>query len=580
MLKSKSAKFGFVNLLLLMLILMACGDSGPTQVLSLPTAAPTTQSANTVASATTQAAATTAAAQASTAVPTTEAAQTQATTAPSTTVSATSAPAATTGVATTQSGTVPRFEDANPCPYTLPKGQTLNQTVRCGYIIVPELHSQPNNGKTIKLGVVIFKSTASSPAPEPVIYLQGGPGGDIQSILDLMTGDFYKAFTSRDDAIFFDQRGVGQSQPALVCPEFEAQAIKDAPVILSPQESEQHNIDAAVACHDRLVNEGINLNAYNSIENAGDVNDIRQALGYKQIDLYGGSYGTLLGQTVMRLYPQILRSVILDSVVPPDVNLDIQSSASGTRSLNLIFQACAADAKCNRSYPDLKNVFSKIFAQLNANPPTVKVTLTNNKTFNAKVDGVSFRQALYLLLYDKQAITLLPQILYSINSGNQAILGPLMSVPFETYEGVALGMYYSVECSEEWPFSKLSDNQQAIKNAWPEFAQDSDVEVQGSITLCQKWNVQKAPPAQISLIKSAIPTLVMEGQIDPITPPENGQRVAKGLSNSFYVEFPASTHVEVQPGNTCAINVMTAFLTNPKAKPDSSCTASLKLNFP
>jgi pimeloyl-ACP methyl ester carboxylesterase len=474
---------------------------------------------------------------------------------------------------------VPRFETAPKCPFNLPAGQTLNQTALCGYVIVPETHAQPNNGKTLKIAVLVFKTRAANPA-EPVIYLEGGPGGHIQSIIDLMTGDFYNGFTARGDAIFFDQRGVGNSQPELYCPEIETQSEQDAPVILSPTDDAQHSVASALACHDRLVKQGVNLAAFNSVESAGDVNDIRLALGYAKINVYGASYGTILAQTVMRLYPQIVRSIVIDSVVPPDVNPDITAIASGSRTMNLIFQTCAADTACNRAYPNLKDLFTKTYNMLNTTQPTVKVTIPEtNKTLNVKVDGSKFVSVLFQLLYDKQTIQLLPRIISLVNSGNTAILAPLMAVPFEVNLETDLGMYFSVECAEEWPFSKLSDNQAAESQALPEFAQDSDIGVQSSITLCQKWNVPAASQAQVTLLKSDIPTLVMEGQFDPITPPDFGQKVAQGLSKSFYVEFPYNGHGEVVPDNVCGINVMKAFLDNPAAKPDSSCTSDLTIKF-
>lgn len=573
---------------MLAVLLQACGND---TILTLPSPTPgsaTSQTPSTTAVQTTN--------PATAAPPSTTDSAVSTTVPPQTTVAVTTASAATTAVATTapattaalnegsptaaSSGTgVPRFEAATKCPFNLPAGQTLNQTVRCGYVIVPETHAQPNNGKTLKIAVLVFKSKATNPA-EPVIYLEGGPGGHIQSIIDLMTGDFYNGFTQRGDAIFFDQRGVGNSQPELYCPEIETQSEQDAPVILNPTDDAQHSVDSALACHDRLAKQGVNLAAFNSVESAGDVNDIRQALGYDKINVYGASYGTILAQTVMRLYPQIVRSTVIDSVVPPNVNPDITAIASGSRTMNLIFQTCAADAACNRAYPNLKDLFTKTYNLLNTTQPTVKVTIPEtNTTLNVKVDGSKFVSVLFQLLYDKQTIQLLPRIISLVNSGNNAILAPLMAVPFEVNLETDLGMYFSVECAEEWPFSKLSDNQAAESQALPEFAQDSDIGVQSSITLCQKWNVPAASQAQVTLLKSDIPTLVMEGQFDPITPPEFGQKVAQGLSKSFYVEFPYNGHGEVVPDNVCGINVMKAFLDNPSSKPDSSCTSSLTIKF-
>jgi pimeloyl-ACP methyl ester carboxylesterase len=588
--KFKSLIYGLVSLFLVTILLEACGETNSTSpVLTLPspTAAtavvpPPTPTVPVQAATPTQIQISPTATTTSANTPTV-ASLTTPVTSPGINPTPTASLSNATATTSSSASAVPRFEAANPCPYTLPAGQTLNQTVRCGYVVVPELHSQPSNGRTIKLGVVVFKSTSPNPVPIPIVYLEGGPGGHIQSIIDLMKGQFYQTFTARADAIFFDQRGAGNSQPSLYCPEILAQDEKDATGILSPQLSAQHSTDAALLCHDRLAKQGVNFNAYNSEESAADVNDIRAVLGYQKVDVYGGSYGTLLAQTVMRLYPQIIDSVVLDSVVPPDANPDINAIASGSRTLNLVFQACAADVACNRSYPDLKNVFSKTVAQLNANPPVVKVTVpgaSSNQTINAKIDGSRFVSAVFQLLYSKQTLELLPQIFYNAYRGNPVVLGTLMSVLLESDQEVDLGMYFSVECSEEWPFSTLADNQQAAKNALPELSQDSAISVQSSLALCQKWNVTKADPAQVSLVKSSLPTLVMEGQLDPITPPEYGQHVAQNLTNSFYVEFPASGHVEVEPDNSCGMSMMAAFFANPATKPDSSCTASLQLNFP
>src|SRR5262249_50914078 len=148
----------------------------------------------------------------------------------------------------------------------------------------------------------------------------------------------------------------------------------------------------------------------------------------------------------------------------------------------LLFQACASDPVCNKKYPDLKNVFSKTFAKLNANPPSVKVTdSANGNSFMVRADGSQFVNALFLLLYDTQALPLLPQVIYSVYQGNYAILSPLLTVPFEEEHSVDEGMYYSVTCGEEWAFSRPQDAQAAVKNALPELAQDNDITVVSSI---------------------------------------------------------------------------------------------------
>ena len=611
----KKTLLATVWLLVLTLLLAACGEStvGPTAAVNTSVAVST--SANTTSAATTTVAnqatstpvviATPAAAQttATTEAATTAAPTTIATTAAPTTIATTAAPtttvaatarAATTAVATTApaanktaalrerqvSGKVPRYEAAATCPFTLPKGQIDGQTVKCGYAIVPELHSQPNNGKTVKLPVAVFKSQSATPAPEPIVFLEGGPGGPIQSIIDLMEGDLLTAFNAKNDVILYDQRGAGLAQPSLACPEFLAQDLADATTVLTSQESADHTITPAVKCHDRLVSQGVNLSAYNSSESAADINDIRALLSYQKVILYGSSYGTLLAQTTMRLFPQIVKSVVLDSVVPPSFNVNITGIATISRSFNLLFAACAADTTCNTKYPDLKNVFSKTVAKLNATPVTVQITDPNtNQKVDAKATGDKLISSMIILLYESDAYPLFPQFIYAINNGNYNILGPLLSIPLAEEKDISYGMYFSVECSEDWAFSTPADAKAAEKDALPELAKDNDIAVQASFTLCQKWNVKKADAAQHALIKSDIPTLVLEGQFDPVTPPSYGQVVAQNLSKSFYVEFPYQGHSQAVPGNPCSLAILSGFFANPTAKPDSSCTSQLNIKF-
>ena len=337
---------------------------------------------------------------------------------------------------------MPRYEAAATCPFTLPKGQTDGQTVKCGYAIVPELHSQPNNGKTVKLPVAVFKSQSATPAPEPIVFLEGGPGGPIQSIIDLMEGDLLTAFNAKNDVILYDQRGAGLAQPSLACPEFLAQDLADATTVLTSQELADHTITPAVKCHDRLVSQGVNLSAYNSSESAADINDIRALLSYQKVILYGNSYGTLLAQTTMRLFPQIIKSVVLDSVVPPSFNVNITGIATISRSFNLLFAACAADTTCNTKYPDLKNVFSKTVAKLNATPVTVQITDPNtNQKVDAKATGDKLISSMIILLYESDAYPLFPQFIYAINNGNYNILGPLLSIPLAEEKDISYGMH-------------------------------------------------------------------------------------------------------------------------------------------
>ena len=164
--------------------------------------------------------------------------------------------------------------------------------VVCGYLTVPEDRGDPM-GNQVELAVAIIESQSANPLPDPVIYLEGGPGGaallGIESLLD------HPLLADRD-LIMFDQRGTGFSVPSLNCYELE----------------EDEGENAVQACRDRLLDEGVNLDAYNTAATAADVNDLRLALGYEQVNLLGVSYGTKAALTTLRDFPTVIRSVVVD----------------------------------------------------------------------------------------------------------------------------------------------------------------------------------------------------------------------------------------------------------------------------
>ncbi len=184
----------------------------------------------------------------------------------------------------------------------------------CGYLFVPEDRTQPNS-PLVQLAVAIVRSSSPNPAPDPVVFLQGGPGAHS---LDMLAGlntiynnsPFYDILSQRD-LILFDQRGVGYSLPSLNCPEVDDQTYQDLSLNLSREEAQLHSVHSYQACHDRLVQDGKNLEAFTSAASAADVNDLLLALEYEKWNLLGVSYGTRLALTVMRDFPEGVRSVIL-----------------------------------------------------------------------------------------------------------------------------------------------------------------------------------------------------------------------------------------------------------------------------
>ncbi len=329
-------------------------------------------------------------------------------------------------------------------------------------------------------------------------------------------------------------------------------------------------MDAFHRCRDRLTAQGIDLSAYNSAASAADVNDLRITLGYNQLDLYGDSYGTRLALSVMRDYPEAVRSAVLDSTYPLEVNLYTTLAPNAERAFNVLFDDCAADPTCNAAYPNLRAVFYNLVDQLNANPVTVSLSV-GGADYPVLLTGDLLIDILFVGLYNPAVTASMPRMIYQIQSGEYSILRNRLSLYFDTSS--ALGMGTSVQCAEEVPFGSGEDVFTAAQGVQPEIAAFFPQSVQYLFPLCQDWTGNAPNPRENQPVASDIPTLILAGEFDPITPPEWGRMTASHLSNSHYYEFPGNGHW-VTRSSHCALSIMVAFLDNPLDLPDAACLGS------
>jgi pimeloyl-ACP methyl ester carboxylesterase len=468
---------------------------------------------------------------------------------------------------------VPRFEPG-PCNFDVQTSLVEGTDLKCGSLIVPEQHANPG-GATIQLGVAIIKSHDPNPAPDPVVMLQGGPGGSTIDTYLQMIPLSPKLREMDRDIVLFDQRGTMYAKPSLFCEQYYEEGIRQLNEDISDEESNKRAQAAMKACRDQFAGEGINLSAYNSFENAADVEALRQVMGWDQINLYGVSYGTLLALHVLREYPQGLRSVILDSVVPPQINFIPEAPQSQNRALEAVFQACAADADCNAAYPNLKNEFYETVRRLNANKASIQVTdVKSGKTYPALMDGDTLISGVVQMLYLTDWIPLIPRVIYSVRAGDYSFMERVLSlVVFD--RTMSLGMYFSVLCTEDADFQPSDASLQGLPE---ELAAMEKEGASQFLETCSLWNVSPLPPKVDEAVSSDVPTLVLTGYFDPITPPAYAQEAAKTLSNHYYFEFPAGGHGELTSGD-CQDAIFLEFIDNPNQKPDGSCIAAQKLEF-
>jgi len=455
----------------------------------------------------------------------------------------------------------PTFE-----PTTCPFDEPDEGIVTCGTVNVPQNRAQPN-GKQVTLAIAILHAQADDPEPDPIFYFEGGPGGMALSDLEIWIENGYNA---NRDIILFDQRGTGYSIPDLNCPEFD---------------DEDDWVKAAKQCKNRLQKRQVDLSQYNSAISATDFNEIHQALGYgdQPVNLFGISYGTRLALTVMRDYPDNLRSVILDSVYPPNVD-GYQVIAETDRVFNRFFEGCTQDSYCAEYYPDLKSRFYTMVTKLNEEPVDLE-------DYEYLITGDDMISLLYDALYDTNIIPSLPWVFYEASQGN---FTPYIELENDYYgynrqqkqatflsaitknntpDGDSEGMNYSVQCYEELPFSNY-DAVIAEAEAYPHLTNYMVDQFVEEWAICDLWDVGIPPSLENEAVYSNVPTLILAGEYDPTTPFEWANLAAQTLAYHYKYQFPGQGHgLTLNMG--CATEITLNFLDTPTVEPDTDCLADI-----
>ncbi len=467
-----------------------------------------------------------------------------------------------------------------PCPFDLPAGQEEGETVECGFLTVPEDRSDPES-PTIDLAVAIFHP-GGEPEPDPIIYLEGGPGGSgLELIQYTFSTLFEPVLAAGRDLIVFDQRGVGFSEPALECP-----GMRELNLELLDEEIDGERVsdedalamimDEALACREDLGEEA-ELEDYHTAASAADVEDLRLALGFDEVNLWGTSYGTWLALEVMRRYPEGIRSVVLDSVYPPDVDLLAETPTNAARSIDLLFEACEADEGCNSAYPDLRDVYVDTVERLNAEPASFEITnpLTGD-SYDLLMTGDNLAALLFQFLYGTEIIPVLPRILVDASQGTYTDIARLMGSLLATGQAVSSGQQITVLCHDEIAFGSEERFEQAIAEH-PELERAFQDSILGEVgvQLCAQWQVGQADDTLTEAVTSDLPTLVMSGEFDPVTPPAWGERVAATLANGHFFEYPGVGHGASAVAG-CPQEMMLAFLEDPSAAPDDACIEAME----
>jgi pimeloyl-ACP methyl ester carboxylesterase len=474
------------------------------------------------------------------------------------------------GESTGQKAPVPEYETVD-CPFTVPQGTE----VECGCMTVPENRDKPD-GNQVKIQFAIFRSESINPEPDPIVYLAGGPGEHALESVALTYGRRFAPLTVNRDLIVFDQRGTGYSEPALECPELIELAYEMLDQHLESDEAIALENEATYECYERLKEQDIDLSSYNSAESAADLNDLRLALGYDEWNLLGISYGTRLALTAMRDFPDGIRSVILNSTVPLQADLYAEMAAAFERALNVLYDSCADDPEANNAYPDLKEVLFDTIDQLNDSPAQFTVIHPlNGKSYDVLMSGDDFFNFIISTLYTTEVIPLVPKIIFDTRAGKYSTLALFVGSHLLDMELSSTGMYYSVECSEELPFSS-QDEVQASLEKYPDIREFLDDSLDESFSVCEYWTNTVPDPVENEPVYSDIPVLILSGEFDPITPPSWGILASETLTNSRFLEFPGLGHDVVVSGSECPLVIALEFFDSPYSEPNRTCLAEIE----
>ncbi len=469
----------------------------------------------------------------------------------------------------------PRFEAA-PCPKTPEPFKEL-QHARCGFLIVPE-NRLSGKSRIIRLAVAIIPSRSKPARPDPVVFAAGGPGE--AAILD--TPFLVHAGVNRNrDLIIMSQRGTLYDAPDLNCPELDQYYARQISLVYDAPSTGRAQAKAAAACHRRLIDQGIDLSAYNTTENEQDFVDLRSVLGIHQWNVYGYSYGTDLALSLMRDHPDGIRTAIIDSVVPPNIVSLPWTWSSAREGITAVFNECRAEPACNSKYPDLLGTFIKTVQRLEAAPivrrvvppqggPAVKVVLDGGTIVNMAVGNRPKAQDM-------------PAALFNLANGDprmfleaRAAGAGVPEVPEQ-----AQGMTQSFICREWEPYGSPSAILRAGRREFPTLPDSVLInapQLPFEHELCQVWNVPVGPPSQRIRVRSAIPTLVVSGTIDAKTGARWGAYAASTLPNSTYVRIEGIGHWVIAQ-SPCAQRIFQSFLAHPHSVDTACANAAAGVNF-
>ena len=424
--------------------------------------------------------------------------------------------------------------------------ERISLKARCATIAVSADPDDSASG-TFDLAVATLPARGRSSVSDPLVFIAGGPGQSAREIYPSVARAFRHANRDRD-IILVDQRGTGGS------------GLLDCPASSDPLGDEEdleglakQARETAIACLESI---DVDPALYTTSVAIHDLDAVRQAMGIEQWSLYGVSYGTRVATHYARRFPESTRSLILDAVVPPGTPLGPDIAPLAQRSLSLILARCAADTSCNEAFPDIESRTFSFIEQIEAEPIDVDwEDIASGTLEQSRFTRADLAVSLRLLAYSAHGASLIPSLLHdAIENEHLAPLARQAALQTRSLEtSLATGMHYAVVCTEDLPFM---DTTQARAAAQSTFLGEAPlVALQAA---CEAWPAGRIDDDFHSELSLEIPTLVLSGEADPVTPPEYGERVVNMFENAAHIVNPGQGHMQLPLG--CMPQVLAEFV--------------------
>jgi pimeloyl-ACP methyl ester carboxylesterase len=428
----------------------------------------------------------------------------------------------------------------------------------CGTLTVFE-NRESKQGRKIDLRIVVLPALSRVAKPDPVFFLAGGPG---QGAAQMARGlrDIFRRVQAERDIVLVDQRGTGKSNP-LIC-------TSDSDRLTDINEPDQTGLERLRKC---MQEYDADLTQYTTQIAMDDLDDVRAHLGYGKINIYGGSYGTRAGLVYLRQHEANVRSLVIDGVAPPDMRLPLFFARDAQRALDLLMADCEKDEPCRARYPQLAQRVRGLLQRLEKEPVSTRLVhprsgLADNVTVNAGLVAGT----LFGALYSPLAASLIPELVARAERNDFQGMLALAMINSGLVDNMALGMQLSVLCAEDFPRIKPEDAERESSGTM--FGRHL---LETRMKACQFWPRGTVPANYYEPVQSSVPTLVLSGELDPVTPPAWGEIAAKTLANSKHLIAPGTGHGVVT--TACGVRLIREFYDRGSAAGlDESCLRALK----